>query len=115
MIGTIILTVTQGVFFDVTGGVLTGVGVLLAGGVLVFKKGKIIRQFEQGLDAGKRQFKLELTERLAARLKIVYEDIDRSFIEFYDYVNAEEKESLPLLERFGQNQEKYKRLSNSLR
>lgn len=100
IIGTIIMSVTHGAFFDITGGILTSVGVILAGGVLIFKKGKIIRTFEHGLDKGKKQFQTEMEIELTAKLKIIYEDINRSFTEFYDYIADEEKKLFPLLDQF---------------
>ena len=115
ILGTIILTVTNGAFFDITGGVLTSIGVLLASGVLLFKKGKIIRQFEQGLDNGKKKFESELTDKLTTKLKIVYEDINRSFMEFYDYVDIEEKKLLPLLENFDQIRTEFWGLSDLIK
>ena len=115
IIGTIILTATHSAFFDVTGGVLTGIGLLLAGGVLVFKKGKIIRQFEHGLDEGKRQFETELIEKLSSKLKIVYEDIDRSFVEFYDYVIGEEKKLKPMIKTFNEINEEFLKLSGLIK
>ncbi|MBD3290367.1 GTP-binding protein, partial [candidate division KSB1 bacterium] len=63
IIGTLIMSVTHGAFFDVTGGILTSVGVVVAGGVLIFKKGKIIRTFEKGLDRGKKQFEEEMEKK----------------------------------------------------
>ncbi len=112
IIGTIILTATHGAFFDITGGLLTSTGLLLAGGMLLFKKGKIIRDFERGLDESKKQFESELNERLTTKLKIVYEDIDRSFIEFYEYVHQEEERLIPLLDQFQEIQEDCSRLRN---
>lgn len=112
IIGTIILTATHGAFFDITGGLLTSTGLLLAGGMLLFKKGKIIRDFERGLDESKKQFESELNERLTTKLKIVYEDIDRSFIEFYEYVNQEEERLIPLMDQLQEIQEDYTRLRN---
>lgn len=112
IIGAIILTATHGAFFDITGGLLTGTGVVLAGGMLLFKRGKIIRQFERGLDESKKQFESELIERLTTKLKIVYEDIDRSFIEFYDFVQLEQEKLLPLMDDFEDMQESYLQLSS---
>ncbi len=100
IIGTVIMSVTHGAFFDITGGILTSVGVILAGGVLIFKKGKIIRTFENGLDKGKKQFQAEMEKELTSKLKIIYEDINRSFSEFYDYIAEEEKKLFPLLNKF---------------
>ncbi|MFZ7124841.1 MAG: dynamin family protein [Desulfobacterales bacterium] len=99
VIGAVILAVTHSIFFDITGGLLTGTGLFLAGGVLFVRKGKIIQQFEEGLDRGGEQLVQELNERLSAKLHMVYDDIDRSFLPLYDYVRQEEERLGPVLER----------------
>ncbi len=100
IIGAVILSTTQVAFLDITGGILTGAGLLIAGGVLLFKKGKIIRQFKEGLDAGKGKFEIELNEKLNSKLNLIYEDINRSFIPFYEFTENERKKIQPLLEEF---------------
>jgi GTPase SAR1 family protein len=99
IIGAIILSTTQVAFLDITGGILTGAGLLLAGGVLLFKKKKIVKEFKEGLDLGKTKFETELNEKLNSKLKLIYEDINRSFIPFYEYTETEENRLLPLLEK----------------
>jgi GTPase Era involved in 16S rRNA processing len=98
-LGAFLLTVTHGLFFDITGGLLTGVGLFLAGGVLFIRKGRLVKQFRDGLAEGKQRFESELSERLSQRLELIYDDIDRNFLPLYDYVAQEEKRLAPLLTR----------------
>jgi GTPase SAR1 family protein len=98
-IGAFLLTVTHGLFFDITGGLLTGVGLFLAGGVLFVRKGRLIQQFKEGLAEGKNRFEAELTERMSQRLHLIYDDIDRNFLPLYEYVSQEEQRIEPLLQR----------------
>lgn len=98
IIGAIILSTTQVAFLDITGGILTGAGLLIAGGVLLFKRKKIIKDFKAGLDAGKPKFKEELTVKLNGKLNLIYDDINRSFMPFYEYVETETKRLEPLNE-----------------
>ncbi len=114
ILGAVILTTTKVAFLDVTGGILTGVGILITGSVLLFKKGKIVRQFKEGIDAGKEKFEVELTRKLTDKLKLIYEDIDRSFLPFYEYVQNEEKRIEPLLNKIGEIKNKYVKLKNSI-
>jgi len=95
VIGTIILSTTQVAFMDITGGILTGAGLLIAGGVLIFKKSKIIREFKEGLDSGRTKFEQELTQKLNVKLNLIYADINRSFIPFYEYTETEKNRLLP--------------------
>jgi len=114
LLGAIIMAVTNGAFFDITGGILTGIGVILASGIIIFKRGKIIHRFEKGLDDGKRKFRADLTDQLNARLKSVYDDINMSFVEFYEYVDSEEKRLLPLVDKFTQIEEEMDDLNNKI-
>ena len=114
ILGAVILTTTKVAFLDVTGGILTGVGILITGSVLLFKKGKIVRQFKEGIDSGKEKFETELTQKLTDKLKLIYEDIDRSFLPFYEYVQNEEKKIVPMLKRVNEIKDKYIELRNSI-
>ena len=98
-IGAFLLTVTHGLFFDITGGLLTGVGLFLAGGVMFVRKGRLIQQFKDGLAEGKERFQTELTDRLSQRLSLIYNDIDRNFLPLYEYVDQEEQRIEPMLEK----------------
>ncbi|MGF1590437.1 MAG: dynamin family protein [Pleurocapsa sp.] len=100
--GTAIATLTEIVLLDIIGTAFAGVGLLFAGGTLVLKKRKIIKQFEEKLDSEKARFKRELSTKLNSKLDIIYEEIERNFVNIYDYVEAEEKKILPLVDRFEQ-------------
>jgi len=114
IIGAVILSTTQVAFLDITGGILTGAGLLIAGGVLLFKKGKIIRQFKEGLDAGKEKFEVELNEKLNSKLNLIYKDINRSFIPFYEFTETERKKILPLLEEFNKVNDNFLKLKSEI-
>jgi hypothetical protein len=114
IIGAIILSTTQVSFLDITGGILTGAGLLIAGGVLLFKRKKIIKDFKEGLDSGKSRFEKELTEKLNIKLKLIYEDISRSFIPFYEYTESEKQRLEPLLEKVKNVKENFLLLKNEV-
>ncbi len=114
ILGAVIATTTKVAFLDVTGGILTVIGAGITVTVLVLKKKKLIRQFKEGIDSGKSKFEAELTEKLNDKLKLIYEDIDRSFLPFYEYVSNEEKKILPLLEKINGFKEKYIDLKNAI-
>ena len=114
IVGTIILSTTQIAFLDITGGILTTAGLLIAGGVLLFKKSKIIKQFKEGLDSGKVKFERELTEKLNGKLSLIYEDINRSFVPFYEYSETEKNRLMPLVENLEIVREKFLKLKNEI-
>ena len=114
-IGAFLLAVTHGLFFDITGGLLTGVGLFLAGGVLFVRKGRLVQQFKEGLAEGKQRFEAELTERLSQRLGLIYDDVDRNFLPLYEYVSQEEKRIAPLLQRLEDFRRDHRELSQTVK
>ncbi len=98
-VGAFFLIVTHGLFFDITGGILTGTGLLLAGGVLFVRRNKLISQLEAQLDEGGEQFAAELKDRLSARLNLIFDDIDRNFLALYEYVAQEEARLNPVFDQ----------------
>jgi len=114
IIGAIILSTTQIAFLDITGGILTGAGLIIAGGVLIFRKSKIVKQFKKGLDSGKPKFESELKTKLNTKLSLIYEDINRSFIPFYEYTENEEKRLTPLFEKGKVIKENFVQIKNEI-
>ncbi len=108
--GTAIAALTEIVLLDIIGTAFAGVGIVFAGGTLVLKKRKIIKQFEEKLDREKDRFEREITDKLNSKLDIIYEEIERNFISIYNYVEAEEQKILPLVEQFGNIEEEAEKL-----
>lgn len=109
--GTAIAALTEIVLLDIIGTAFAGVGLLFAGGTLVLKKRKIIKQFEGKLDSEKARFQSELSTKLNSKLDIIYEEIERNFTNIYDYVAEEEVKVLPLVDRFAEIEREAKQLS----
>ncbi|MGD1919821.1 MAG: dynamin family protein [Pleurocapsa sp.] len=65
--GTAIAALTEVVLLDIIGTAFAGVGILFAGGTLVLKKRKIIKQFEDKLDREKKRFESEITDKLNSK------------------------------------------------
>jgi ribosome biogenesis GTPase A len=93
--------------FTVAEAILDAIGIAFAGvGVVIFAVGiawqrnKIIQRFEQALDNEKDKFKVEVTERLNQKLSLIYEEVERIFVQFYDYVEREDQEIAPILEQY---------------
>ena len=100
--GTAIAALTEIVLLDIIGTAFAGVGLLFAGGTLVLKKRKIIKQFEDKLDNEKARFENELSAKLNSKLDIIYEEIERNFTNIYNYVDEEEQKIMPLVSQFEQ-------------
>ena len=111
--GTAIAALTEIVLLDIIGTAFAGVGILFAGGTLVLKKRKIIRRFEDKLDQEKARFQKDLSAKLNSKLDIIYEEIERNFVNIYDYVETEEQKISPLVDRFEQIELKQKQLADN--
>ena len=108
--GTAIAALTEIVLLDIIGTAFAGVGILFAGGTLVLKKRKIIKQFTDKLDQEKARFESELSAKLNSKLDIIYEEIERNFANIYSYVAEEEEKISPLVEQFEQIENDSKQL-----
>ncbi|HXR81683.1 MAG TPA: hypothetical protein VN763_12225, partial [Saprospiraceae bacterium] len=64
VVGIILAAVTHGMVFDITGGVLTTFGFLVAGITLGLQRGKILRQYRKEMDKGRDRLHLELVQEL---------------------------------------------------
>lgn len=85
---------------DAIGIAFAGVGVVLFAVGIAWQRNQIIQRFEQALDQEKDRFKQEVTERLNQKLSLIYEEVERIFVQFYDYVNREEQEISPIVEQY---------------
>ena len=99
VLGTIIAFSTKAMFFDITGGAVAASGLAIAGGTLFAKKKSIIAKFNEDLDKNETRFAAELRDKLAAKLKLLYDRIDREFEPLYQHVDQEKRRLLPLVER----------------
>jgi len=88
-VGVILAAITNGMVFDITGGVLTATGLLFAGASLGFKKRKIMRQFSEEIDRGRMRFDQEVSENLKSYIGKIKEKIDANFGRFDRHLQKE--------------------------
>ena len=112
--GTLITAVTEVVLLDILGAAFAGVGIVIAGGTIFLKRKKIIQQFEKKLDEEKDKFTGEISNKLNSQLSIIYEEIERNFLDIYDYVEKEEQNITPLVKRYAQIQERSTKLFSDI-
>ena len=96
VIGVVLATVTQGMAFDVTGGILSAAGLLFAGGTVLLKRGKIIGGFKKEIAQGRVQLSGHLDQKLKAYIAHIKKKIDQNFEEF-DLLLKEETDHLDKL------------------
>ncbi len=100
IISGIILASTNITFLDVTGGILTSLGVIVSSGALIFKRNKIINQFQIEIDKVEREFQEDIRRILNEKFDIIYKTINESFTKLYDYVEKNNQKKQPLIKKF---------------
>ncbi len=82
VVGVILAAVTHSAVFDITGGILTTVGLLFAGVSVGIQRRKILSSFQQEIAKGRAQLQVELDDRLKTYVKTIKQRIDDNFVEF---------------------------------
>ncbi|MGB3137534.1 MAG: dynamin family protein [Nodosilinea sp.] len=100
-------TILHIIEFAVAEAILSAIGIAFAGvGVLVlaigilWQRNRIIAKFEQALDSEKGRFQEEIASRLNEKLGLIYEEVERIFTQFYDYVEREEAAVQPVIDQY---------------
>lgn len=89
IVGVILAAVAQGAVFDITGGVLTAVGVLFAGVTLGLNRSKVINKFEEEIVKGRVKMKEEVSEKLTDYTARIKHKIESNFFEFDQLLDKE--------------------------
>ncbi len=90
VIGIVLSTLTNVMVFDITGGILSAVGLLFAGVSLGLNKSKVIKGFKEETSTGRIKLKTKITEKLNLYIKDLSTKIDSNFTNF-DKMIAKEK------------------------
>ncbi|MEL6334826.1 MAG: hypothetical protein AAFQ76_19845, partial [Cyanobacteria bacterium J06626_26] len=114
-------TILNIVEFAVAEAIMNAIGIAFAGiGVIVLAIGiawqrkRIITKFEDALDGEKNRFKDDVTDRLNQKLSLIYEEVDRIFVQFYDYVEHETADVVPVLKQYDAIQAEATELFNAM-
>ncbi len=95
--GIMITALTNGAILDVTGGILTAVGLVFAGVSIGVNKRKVMSKFNSEIERGRNDIEEEVTEKLVNYTENIKHKIDANFIAF-DGLLAEESEMIAFLE-----------------
>lgn len=87
--GALLAVIAQGAIFDATGGILSALGILGAGGIILFKRNRLIREFNKNIDESNKKFHRELQSRFERRLDLVFGDILRLFENLDKHISVE--------------------------
>jgi GTPase SAR1 family protein len=114
LIGAILLATTHVAFLDITGGILTGAGLFLAGGALMVKRGRLLRELDKALAEGRERFEGDLSGKLSESVAAIFEKIRRSVTPLFDYVQEREEKLGPLTDQSDQLRRDLARLSDAI-
>lgn len=90
-IGVILMAVTNGMVFDITGGLLTGVGLIFAGVSTTLKRRKIMEGYRQEVEASRLKIEEEVSEKLKLYISNLKKRIDHNFKRFDQLLEQESK------------------------
>lgn len=113
LIGALLLT-THVTLLDITGGLLAGLGLFITGGVLVAKRGKILREFSQAIQNGRDQFHDRLTQQLLERFLSLHEEISGNVRPFLAHIEEQDSALSTLMSRGETLQNRLLALSNQI-
>ena len=88
-IGVILMAVTNGMVFDITGGVLTTIGLLFAGVSTSIKRKKILSGFRDEIEKGRIRIQEEVTDKLKVYIAHLKQKIDANFNKFDELLEKE--------------------------
>lgn len=100
-VGVILATITNGAVFDITGGILTTIGVLFAGVSLGLKRRKILNGFTDEIAKGRKKIEAEVSEKLKDYTQRIKQRIDDNFFQLDRLLEHEER----VLTKFDQVQD----------
>lgn len=96
-LGVILMALSSASVFDISGGILTTVGVLFAGFSTRGKRRRIVDGFEAEIQVGRAKLASELEEKLKAYIATLRKRIEANFARFDETLEREEK-TLAILE-----------------
>lgn len=114
VIGLILAAVTQGMVFDVTGGVLTTIGVLFAGVSSSIKRRQILAGFRKEIEKGKSKLEQEVSDKLKSYILHLKNRIDSNFNGFDNMLEREAEQIKWLEERHQSLAERLNQLEKEL-
>ena len=114
VIGAILAGVTHTVMLDVTGGILSVLGLTVAGIVTAFQRNKIVQQFDAQIAEGRENLQEQINDKLKAYVREIKHKIDNNFFEFDAFVKEEQKQLAELNQRYETIENKFTQLRRDL-
>lgn len=90
-IGVILMAVTNGMVFDITGGLLTGIGLIFAGVSTSLKRKKILEGYRSEVEGSRLKIEGDVSEQLKLYISNLKKRIDHNFKRFDQLLEQESK------------------------
>jgi GTPase SAR1 family protein len=107
VVGIVLAAVTKGMIFDITGGILSGLGLLFAGVTVAVSRNKILKGYKTEIEQGRMKLEREVAEKLTNYVRNIKQKIDSNFVGF-DALLENENRQIGVLE------EKYNAIEQNL-
>ncbi len=88
-VGGALTLIANASVLDITGGIATGLGLVVAGGIAVTKKGKYINDVKDALAKKRQEFETDLQTRLSSYFLQIKEKINDQFADFDHHLQSE--------------------------
>ncbi|GJM30177.1 MAG: GTP-binding protein [Cyclobacteriaceae bacterium] len=98
VIGVVMATVTKSMAFDITGGILSAVGILFAGITVGIKRHKVLNSFTFEVARGRKALEEDISEKLGQYVDTIEKRIDQNFQDFDAMIQLEGHETSKLTE-----------------
>jgi GTPase SAR1 family protein len=99
-IGVILAAVTQGMVFDITGGVLTVIGLAISSFTVSSKRKELFVEYNTAIAKGKEALTVDITHRLNDYITTIKEKVNRNFDDFDALLEIEERKVTQYSEKF---------------
>ncbi|MCO6492876.1 MAG: dynamin family protein [Phaeodactylibacter sp.] len=115
VVGLVLAAVAQGMVFDITGGILTAIGLLFAGISSTVKRRKILEGFKTEVAKGEKRLEEEVSTNLKAYISNLKDRIEGNFVKFDVHLEKEEGQIKKLEQIHGSIAERLEEMEAGLR
>ncbi len=110
VVGGILMSVTSAIAVDVTGGILTALGLGIASIYTMSQRNKIVDEFEGEIEKGRQTLKAQVLDKLSDYVKEIRTKVDNNFLEFDAYIGEEQKSLDNFEDKYQQVYQKFEQL-----
>jgi GTPase SAR1 family protein len=115
IIGMIVMAVANTAVIDITGGVVTTLGLIFAGVTIGLQRGKILNAYRTEIAKGRKNLELAVEEKLKTYVRHIKQRIDSNFAAFDNMLEEEDLKLNDLKNKHLQVTENLTMLSNTLK